>query len=75
MDYFFLDLSWKFVQNFDDFCCFILDDLEKYMQVIGDMKLVLYLVEKYLVVENFVDLECWIVELQVKLKVSQVVQK
>lgn len=48
MDYSPSDLSRKLAQNPDDSRRFTLDDLEKYVQVTGDKKPVLYLVEKYL---------------------------
>jgi hypothetical protein len=65
------DLSRKLAQNPRDSRRFTLDDLEKYMQVTGDTKPVLYLVEKYLAAENPADLERRIAELQAKLKASQ----
>lgn len=71
MDYSPSDLSRKLAQNPDDSRRFTLDDLEKYMQVTGDTKPVLYLVEKYLAAENPADLERRIAELQAKLKASQ----
>lgn len=48
MDYSPSDLSRKLAQNPDDSRRFTLDDLEKYIDVTGDKKPVLYLVEKYL---------------------------
>jgi len=48
MDYSPSDLSRKLAQSPDDSRRFTLDDLEKYVQVTGDKKPVLYLVEKYL---------------------------
>lgn len=48
MDYSPSDLSRKLAQNPDDSRRFTLDDLEKFMEVTGDTKPVLYLVEKYL---------------------------
>lgn len=48
MDYSPSDLSRKLSQNPDDSRRFTLDDLEKYVQVTGDKKPVLYLVEKFL---------------------------
>lgn len=48
MDYSPSDLSRKLAQNPDDSRRFTLDDLEKYVEVTGDKKPVLYLVEKYL---------------------------
>lgn len=48
MDYSPSDLSRKLAQSPDDSRRFTLDDLEKYVQVTGDKKPILYLVEKYL---------------------------
>lgn len=48
MDYSPSDLSRKLSQNPDDSRRFTLDDLEKYMQVTGDIEPVKYLAEKYL---------------------------
>lgn len=48
MDYSPSDLSRKLAQNPDDSRRFTLDDLETYVQVTGDRKPILYLVEKYL---------------------------
>lgn len=47
MDYSPSDLTRKLAQNPDDSRRFTLDDLEKFMDVTGDTKPVLYLVEKY----------------------------
>ena len=71
MDYSPSDLSRKLAQYPDDSRRFTLDDLEKYMEVTGDTRPVLYLVEKYLAAENPADLERRIAELQAKLKASQ----
>ena len=48
MDYSPSDLSRKLSQNPDDSRRFTLDDLEKYIEVTGDTKPVMYLAEKYL---------------------------
>lgn len=48
MDYSPSDLSRKLSQAPDDSRRFTLDDLEKFVQVTGDIKPILYLVEKYL---------------------------
>lgn len=48
MDYSPSDLSRKLAQNPDDSRRFTLDDLEKFIEVTGDTRPVLYLVEKYL---------------------------
>lgn len=48
MDYSPSDLSRKLAQNPDDSRRFTLDDLERFVQVTGDTRPVLYLVEKYL---------------------------
>lgn len=48
MDYSPSHLSRKLAQSPDDSMRFTLDDLEKFIQVTGDKKPLLYLVEKYL---------------------------
>jgi hypothetical protein len=48
MDYSPSDLSRKLAQSPDDSRRFTLDDLERYIDVTGDKKPLLYLVEKYL---------------------------
>lgn len=71
MDYSPSDLSRKLAQNPDDSRRFTLDDLERYMEVTGDTKPVLYLVEKYLAAENPADIERQIQALQDKLNAAR----
>jgi hypothetical protein len=68
MDYSPSDLSRKLAQNPDDSRRFTLDDLEKYMDVTGDTRPVLYLVEKYLARSSREALEKQIAELQKQLE-------
>lgn len=71
MDYSPSDLSRKLAQNPDDSRRFTLDDLEKYIDVTGDKKPVLYLVEKYLAETDEASLLKQIAELEEKLKKSK----
>jgi hypothetical protein len=68
MDYSPSDLSRKLAQNPDDSRRFTLDDLEKYIEVTGDKKPVLYLVEKYLAETDEAALLKQIEQLQSQLK-------
>jgi hypothetical protein len=63
MDYSPSDLTRKLAQNPDDSRRFTLDDLERYMDVTGDTKPVIYLVEKYLQKVNPKELQRQIEEL------------
>lgn len=67
MDYSPSHLSRKLAQNPDDSMRFTLDDLEKFMDVTGDTRPVLYLVEKYLAKVSTKELEQQIQQLQRKL--------
>ena len=68
MDYSPSDLSRKLSNNPSDPRSFTLNDLEKYVQVTGDTKPILYLVEKYLSADERELLEQQIEELQAKLR-------
>ena len=67
MDYSPSDLSRKLAQSQDDSRRFTLDDLERYIDVTGDIKPVFYLVEKYLTDTDKETLEKQIQELQARL--------
>lgn len=71
MDYSPSDLSRKLAQSPDDSRRFTLDDLEKYIQVTGDKKPVLYLVEKYLAEADEAALIQQIAALQSQLKANK----
>lgn len=71
MDYSPSDLTRKLAQSPEDSRRFTLDDLEKYMQVTGDTKPVLYLVEKYLAEADTEELRRQIAAMQLKLKESE----
>ena len=62
------DLSRKMAQNPNDSRRFTLDDLEKYVEVTGDKKPILYLVEKYLAEADEAALLRQIEQLQSQLK-------
>ncbi len=68
MDYSPSQLSRKLGQNPDDSMRFTLDDLETFVQVTGDKKPILYLVEKYLAEADEAALLRQIEELQAQLK-------
>lgn len=67
MDYSPSDLSRKLSNNPSDPRTFSLNDLEKYVEVTGDTKPILYLVEKYLSESDRDLLERQIQELQARL--------
>lgn len=67
MDYSPSDLSRKLAQNPDDSRRFTLDDLERFVEVTGDTKPILYLVEKFLAKPDVEELEEKIRELQARL--------
>ena len=67
MDYSPSDLSRKLAQAPDDSRRFTLDDLERYIEVTGDKKPVLYLVEKYLAADDNDALLRQIAELQARI--------
>lgn len=67
MDYSPSDLSRKLAQAPDDSRRFTLDDMERYIDVTGDTKPVLYLVEKYLARTDPDDLKKQIQELEARL--------
>lgn len=68
MDYSPSALSRKLAQNPDDSMRLTVDDLEKYMDVTGDHKPVLYLVEKYFAASDTEDLKRQIAALEARLK-------
>ncbi len=71
MDYSPSDLSRKLAQSPDDSRRFTLDDLEKFIATTGEVKPVLYLVEKYLSVadpQRIADLEREIARLKTQTK-------
>lgn len=71
MDYSPSDLSRKLAQSPGDPRRFSLDDLEKFIEVTGDTKPVLYLVEKYLARVSPDDIERQIQALQEKLAAAR----
>ena len=71
MDYSPSDLSRKLAQSPDDSRRFTLDDLERFIATTGEVKPVLYLVEKYLAVadpKRIAELEQEIARLKAKRK-------
>ena len=72
MDYSPSDLSRKLAQSPDDSRRFTLDDFERFIEVTGDTKPVLYLVEKYLYSASESELEQQIQDLQRQLQSRQI---